>query len=477
MTDWIPKRRSTAVTETPLDRDERFVLARVDGTLSVEQLAGLAGISPGTVESILDRLVSRGAVLKTLPPRSYRGYVEAEPVSAEEAAELPELEIVADDDADADADADDMLAVPVDTSLRPGAKRPTHAAPPVKTVAPITAPIAAPAPPLLYLASQSLANTDGAELEELSDGDDEEEGLTESAVQMIAGATTQNSEVELEDVDSFDDGEMPDLDQLPMPVAPDQEAPADKSLDAKDEEELADLGSDASYLRIYASNYKQLTVDQRMVIVNRSTDRLGPPEAMALDPDPKVIKALFENPYTHLKHARLAAFHHRRGTGLDALAARGDLLRDAQVQRLLLRNPITGDGLVRRILQPRRLGDVFKTTLDREVPDKTRVTARNILRSNFTKASSEDKFSLIWNTEARVLATLVGCTIDARTTATICGKPVTSIALVSNFARWGATPPAVLAHFLKQNFVRRQANLKKMLLQHPNCPSDAKRGA
>jgi hypothetical protein len=474
MTDWIPKRRSIAVPETVLDRDERFVLARVDGTLSVEQLAGLAGISPATVESILDRLVSRGAVLKTLPPRSYRGYVEAEPVSAEEAAALPELEIVPDDEPDEPDepdetdDADDMLAVPVDTTFRPGTKRPTQGAPPMAVPPP-------PSPPLLYLASQSLANADGAELEELPD--DDEEGLTESAVQMIAGATTQNSEVELEDVASFDDGEMPDLDQLPMPVAPEQEAPADKPLDEKDEKELADLGSDASYLRIYATNYKHLTVDQRMVIVNRSTDRMGPPEAMALDPDPKVIKALFENPYTQLKHARLAAFHHRSSAGLDALAARGDLLRDAQVQRLLLRNPITGDGLVRRILQPRRLGEIFKTTLDREVPDKTRVTSRNILRSNFTKASSEDKFSLIWNTEARVLPTLVGCTLDARTTATICGKPVTSIALVSNFARWGATPPAVLAHFLKQNFVRRQANLKKMLLQHPNCPSDAKRGA
>jgi hypothetical protein len=468
MTDWIPKRRPS---ESPLelDRDERFVLARVDGTRSVEELAGIAGISPGTVETILDRLVSRGAVLKTLPPSSYRGFVEAEPVSAEEAAALPELEIVADDEPE--DDFGDMLAVPVDTGPRPGTRRPapaSQAAPPARIPPP------APQAPLLYLASQSLANTDGAELEEVGEGEDEP---AESAVEKIAGSTSQNSEVELEDVAAFDHGEMPDLDQLPMPVALEDEAPADKPLDAKGEEEIVALGSDASYLRIYADKYRSLTVDQRMFIVGKSTDRLGPPEAMALDPDPKVIRALFENPYTQLKHARLAAFHHRSAAGLDALAARGDLLRDSQVQRLLLRNPLTGDGLVRRILQPRRLGEIYKTTLDREVPDKTRVTSRNILRSNFTKASSEDRFSLIWNTEARALATLVGCTLDSRTTAMICGKPVTSIAMVQNFARWGATPPAVLAHFLKQNFVRRQPMLKKMLLQHPNTPSDAKRGA
>ncbi len=466
MTDWIPKRRPS---EHPLelDRDERFVLARVDGTLSVEELAGLAGISPGTVETILDRLVSRGAVLKTMPPNSYRGYVEAEPVSAEEAAELPELEIVGDDEPE-EEDFGDMLAVPVDPALRAAGRSSVPNPPPPAPAPP------APAAPMLYLASQSLANGDEAGGDELEEVFDDEPA--ESSVEAIAG-TTSASDVELEDVEAFDDGEMPDLDQLPMAVAPEQEAPADKPLDAKAEEEIEALGSDASYLRIYVTQYKPLTPDQRMALATRSTDRLGPPEALALDPDPKLIKALFENPHTQLKHARLAAFHHRTAAGLDALATRGDLLRDSQVQRLLLRNPMTADGLVRRILQPRRLGEVYKTTLDREIPDKTRVLSRNILRTSFTKASAEDRFSVIWNTEARVLATLVGCTLDSRTTAMICGKPVTSIALVQNFARWGATPPAVLGHFLKQNFVRRNAMLKKILLQHPNTPSDAKRNA
>jgi hypothetical protein len=469
MTDWIPKRRPSDSPRSPLelDRDERFVLARVDGTLSVQELAGLAGISPGTVETILDRLVTRGAVLKTMPPSSYRGYVEAEPVSAEEAAQLPELEIVGDDEQE-EEDFGDMLAVPVDPALRAASRSSVPNPPPAAPPAP-----AAPAAPMLYLASQSLAGDEagGDALEEVFDDEP-----AESSVEAIAG-TTSASDVELEDVETFDDGEMPDLDQLPMAVAPEEEAPADEPLDAKGEEEIEALGSDASYLRIYATQYKPLTPDQRMALATRSTDRLGPPEALALDPDPKLIKALFENPHTQLKHARLAAFHHRTAAGLDALATRGDLLRDSQVQRLLLRNPMTADGLVRRILQPRRLGEVYKTTLDREIPDKTRVLSRNILRTSFTKASAEDRFSVVWNTEARVLATLVGCTLDSRTTAMICGKPVTSIALVQNFARWGATPPAVLAHFLKQNFVRRNAMLKKILLQHPNTPSDAKRNA
>jgi hypothetical protein len=208
--------------------------------------------------------------------------------------------------------------------------------------------------------------------------------------------------------------------------------------------------------------YQDLSFDQRMAVVSKTNE--APAEAMALDPDPHIIRALFDNPKTGLKHARLAAFHHRNAAGLEAIARRGDLLRDSQVQRLLLRNPQTPENLVRRILQPRRLLDVYKATLDRDIPDRTRGGARNVLRRNFTQAGPEDRFQLIWSTEARVLATLVGCTLDSRTTAMICGKPITSVMLVR-----------ILAHCLKQNFVRKHSALKKMCLQHPNCPSDAKR--
>ena len=47
--------------------------------------------------------------------------------------------------------------------------------------------------------------------------------------------------------------------------------------------------------------------------------------------------------------------------------------------------------------------------------------------------------------------------------------------MVQNFAKFGATPPGILAHFLKQNLVRRQIGIRNMLLKHPNCPSDIKK--
>ena len=79
------------------------------------------------------------------------------------------------------------------------------------------------------------------------------------------------------------------------------------------------------------------------------------------------------------------------------------------------------------------------------------------------------------NTEARVLQLLSGCTFDARTTQILCGRQVYSAMFIQNVARFGASPPLLLAHLAKLPFVRRNVALKKVLMQHPNMPGDVKR--
>ncbi len=131
--------------------------------------------------------------------------------------------------------------------------------------------------------------------------------------------------------------------------------------------------------------------------------------------------------------------------------------------------------LLRRILMPRRLVDIYKVTLDRDVPERSRTASRGMLRTKFTNAESEDRVQLIWNTEGRVLMNLSGLTIDSKSTAIICGRPIISVMLVQNFCRFAATPPAIIHHCLKQPMIRRQVHLRNQLLKHPNCPSEAKR--
>jgi hypothetical protein len=70
---------------------------------------------------------------------------------------------------------------------------------------------------------------------------------------------------------------------------------------------------------------------------------------------------------------------------------------------------------------------------------------------------------------------LVNCALDARATQILCGRQSYTILFIQNIARWPASPPALLTHLLKQNIVRNNMGLRKMLLKHPNVPVETKR--
>ena len=57
----------------------------------------------------------------------------------------------------------------------------------------------------------------------------------------------------------------------------------------------------------------------------------------------------------------------------------------------------------------------------------------------------------------------------------LCGRTYTSTLLVQNISRWAAAPPALIAHLLKQEIVRRSPSLKLLLQRHPNAPTEPRR--
>jgi len=197
--------------------------------------------------------------------------------------------------------------------------------------------------------------------------------------------------------------------------------------------------------------------------------------AFCFDKEPSVIRALWQNINITHGHSRFAAFNHRTAAGLDLIAQRNEFLKDPHTQRRLVRNPMVSETLLRRILVPKRLLDIYKLTLDREASERTRASARGYLRNKFATTDAEDRMELIWKTEGRALASLSGLSIDSKTAALICGRQIMSVMLVQSFTRFAATPPSVISHFLKQALVKRQVHLRNALLKHPNCPSDAKR--
>jgi hypothetical protein len=261
----------------------------------------------------------------------------------------------------------------------------------------------------------------------------------------------------------------------PQP-APEEEPPtlglteAEEDEAPEDEPEVA-LGN---YRQLFETRLHPLPEDQRVAHAHAAEDPVL--SALCFDPVPAVIKAVLENARTGLAHARLVARYHRNPVGLEALCARAAFAADAGVRRWLVRNPQLPAGLFRRLWGSRRMMELYKVTNDRDVPEGTRRSSREVLRQRFASGPAEEKVELILNTEGRSLAVLIGLPVDGKTASLLCGRTYRSPMLIQNIARWSAAPPALIAHLLRQEAVRRQPQLRTLLARHPNAPAEAKRG-
>lgn len=252
------------------------------------------------------------------------------------------------------------------------------------------------------------------------------------------------------------------------------EDPGDADEEALTEEEEAEGGrNELSYRQIYEREYHPLSRDQRLKAAQEMTG--ADLCALCFDAEPQVIHALLTNPHAGFEHARLIAVHHRTQAGLEAVAKRSEFLKDTLVQRRLLRNPQLPVTILQRMVSPKLLLDTYKIAIDREIPERSRVMTREILRKKFTLAGSDEKASLLVKTEGRCLLLLTNCSLDAHATQILCARSTYTILFVQNLARWSATPPPLLAHLVKLPTVRANQGMKKMLLKHPNMPSEAKR--
>ena len=228
----------------------------------------------------------------------------------------------------------------------------------------------------------------------------------------------------------------------------------------------------ATHRQLFETKLHPLREDERETLAATA----GEPELSALcfDPTPRAVRAVLENPAMGLAHARLIAAHHRNAAGLEALGEKASLLQDAEVQRLLLRNPQSPVPLLQRLLSRRRLAEVYQATQSRELPERNRRTAGDALRRRFAETTSEERVELILRTEGRALAALAGLSLDGKAAGLLCARTLTSVLLIENLARWPATPPAVIAHLLKQPMVLRMPQLRTLLRRHPNRPASEK---
>ncbi len=226
--------------------------------------------------------------------------------------------------------------------------------------------------------------------------------------------------------------------------------------------------------RLYTRDFAPLSQDERIATAERG--RGAEVCAWCFDPEPRVIAALLKNSEFGPTHARLLARHHKNARGLELLARNRGMLLDPEVQRRLLQNPQSPAEVLMRLLGGKPLREVYKLSVDHDLPERNRTLIRAELRKKFIQVEPEDRAELVLRTEGRVLLLLTGCTFDGRTTQILCSKSLVSTLLIGNLARFSATPPPLLAKLLQNPVVRRQPQLRTLLLKHPNLPSDAKRG-
>lgn len=432
MSEWTPKPKADANTEDlSLTGEEGKVLSRVDGATSVAGLSRSTGLPEGRVRQILNKLVATGAVESGSAAPGPVALPSARPARPAR----PESELTADPNV-----STGELQRMLEDSQEGDFGEPT-----LDDVAPVG------------------AMTEDASAHSLS-----------APVPRAQVAPAGAEEVQV-DAASGEDAPPPADGDVSGEAAAAADAPveAGEGAEAGDEEAPVSEAEEGNYRKLYETELSKLEAPEREALARSTED----PRLMALcfDPQPAIIKGIFENQRAGPSHARLVARHHHTPQGLDVVMNRAEFLRDAQVQRYLLANTMIQEPQLKRILQSKRLMEIYKVTISREIPDRNRQKARLVMRSKWSASDAEERAGLIFTTEGRCLNQLTGLPFDSKTVSMLCSKSYTSSLLVQNLARFGATPPPVLAHLLKQNLVRRQQMLKTLIFQHPNCPSDAKR--
>lgn len=454
-----PKNLGAATSKLPLTPEEGFVLSRIDGKISVNDLVQLTGLAPERVEQIVTKLETHGAVaVESAEPPPARPSTK---MQATRAVPLPRAE----EFGPGTTSLEDFAAA---LGLSGETPAPAPAAEPPKAPNPPAPVEAKPETTSLEEFAAALGLRFDASAPPKAEAAPEPEGAPRpEPVDSTSKAPPRSAELE-----EVREEAIPEADAAPTeetPAAEEDEPPKEEILAA----EASAVERERNYRQLYETKWHTMPVDARVGGAKKASG--ADLFALCLDPDPRVISAVIENPQVGLDHVRMIAFHHRTTTGIEILARRAEWLRDLLVERRLLRNPQVGDIVLGKIMAQKRIGQTYRICIDREVPELTRVKSRGHLRKKWQTAQPEDRAELVIRTEARCLTLLTGCTFDARTTQILCGRPYNSVLFIQNLAKFAATPPALLAHLFKQPFVRKIAPLKKLLLQHPNMPGEVKR--
>ena len=230
-----------------------------------------------------------------------------------------------------------------------------------------------------------------------------------------------------------------------------------------------------NYRKLYEQHFRDMEAHERADAARHVHG--GDLFALCLDPAPEVIAAVMENQHFGLDHARIIALRHRNPQGIEVLTRRQELLRDSHVQRRLLQNVQLPENVLERVVRSKPLLEIYRLSVDRELPERNRLRIRSRLMRAFTQAEPDERAALVIKTEGRCLVNLIGATFDGRTSQILCNHNYSSSLFIQNLARFPATPPMLLAKLMRSSAARNQPQLRTLLQRHPNMTAELKRKA
>jgi hypothetical protein len=469
--DWKPEvDPDLDVTKLDLTTEQGYLLSRIDGKTSVEELSQLTGLSKEKVQSALRKLVSNKVIQTDKAPRK------------DDLRPLTSL----DDDHEDEPTHEFQAVDPREFAPKEDAVPPQPAGPvdprdyaPKEEDAEEPQPVG-PVDPRDYAPKEEVAEEaqpvgpvdprDYAPKEE-----DAEEPQPVGPVDPRDYAPKEETEAQPE---AEEEPEASELDSLGQEL--EEESQDGETRKTKADTQEADSGvvreklpTGGDLRKIYEAHFRNLAQDARMAKAREVRGALL--AGLCMDSDPKVIRAILENTRATLDHARIIAQYHRNGVGLEALGLKVVYMRDGQVRKHLLRNMQTPQTILRKCITPLPMGDCFVLSNSREVTNKAKREARDMLRKKYNEATQDMRAALIIKTEARCLANLVGIPMGEKTVALLCRKTIHSVAFAQNLARYPGLSPTLIRHLMRQTVVRTNFQIKKTILNHPNCPTRLKR--
>lgn len=234
------------------------------------------------------------------------------------------------------------------------------------------------------------------------------------------------------------------------------------------------VGKNVNYRLVYYERCRSMSFETRLQLAQNSQ---GGEVLLALcfDPSTVIVTAIINNPHFTVTHAQLIARHHQTVQGLLALTKKTALMYDEGVRSALLKNPLSSQAVVAKVLAGYNLFALAGTISGHETTARVVDHSREVFQRKMQSSDPAEVVHFIVASGGRSLKELGGATLPQEVINRLCALPQYSEDLVHNLIAFPALPARLIECLLIRPAAKFNKGLKLRLKAHKNCPSELKK--